>query len=93
MILPYPRPRMEDLALVKFTKQFLRALFSDGFAGKRIVDLRCLEGGYTVELARAGLDVLGIEVWQSNFENCQRVKAATNLPNLAFSRDDRPQSS
>ncbi|HEY5178100.1 MAG TPA: hypothetical protein VII95_21300 [Terriglobales bacterium] len=73
----------EDLALVKFTKQFLRMVFPDGAAGKRVVDLGCLEGGYTVELARAGFDALGIEVRESNFENCQRVKAGTNLPNLA----------
>ena len=48
----------------------------------------CLEGGYTVELARAGFDALGIEVRRSNFENCQRVKAGTNLPNLTFACDD-----
>jgi SAM-dependent methyltransferase len=78
----------EDLALVKFTKQFLRMVFPDGAAGKRVVDLGCLEGGYTVELARAGFDALGIEVRESNFENCQPVKAGTNLPNLTFACDD-----
>lgn len=80
--------QMEDVPLLKFTKQFLRVLFSGGLSGKRIVDLGCLEGGYTVEFARAGFHALGIEVRQSNFKNCQRVKAATNLPNLAFVRDD-----
>jgi SAM-dependent methyltransferase len=80
--------QMEDLALLKFTKQFVRMLFPDGVAGKRVVDLGCLEGGYTVELARAGFAALGIEVRQSNFENCQRVKAGTHLPNLTFARDD-----
>jgi SAM-dependent methyltransferase len=80
--------QMEDLQLLKFTKQFLRVVFPDGFVGKRIVDLGCLEGGYAVELARAGFDTLGVEVRQSNFENCQLVKAATNLPNLAFTCDD-----
>jgi len=80
--------QMEDLALLKFTKQFLRILFPEGAAGKRVVDLGCLEGGYAVELARAGFDALGIEVRQSNFENCQRVKAGTNLPNLTFLCDD-----
>jgi 2-polyprenyl-3-methyl-5-hydroxy-6-metoxy-1,4-benzoquinol methylase len=80
--------QMEHVPLLRFTKQFLRMLFPDGFAGKRVVDLGCLEGGYTVELARAGFDALGIEVRQSNFENCQRVKAGTNLPNLTFACDD-----
>jgi len=50
--------QMEDLVLLKFTKQFLRTLFPDGVAGKRVVDLGCLEGGYTVEMARAGFDAL-----------------------------------
>ena len=80
--------QMEDLPLLKFTKQFLHAVFPGGFAGKRIVDLGCLEGGYTVEFARAGFDALGIEVRENNFDNCQRVKMATDLPNLAYSCDD-----
>ena len=80
--------QMEDLALLKFTKKFLGILYPEGAAGKRVVDLGCLEGGYAVELARAGYDALGIEVRQSNFENCQRVKAGTNLPNLTFACDD-----
>jgi SAM-dependent methyltransferase len=80
--------QMEDVQLLKFTKQFLRMLFPGGVAGKRVVDLGCLEGGYTVELARAGFDALGIEIRQSNLENCQRVKAGTNLPNLSFACDD-----
>ena len=79
---------MQDLPLMKFARQFLRVIFPAGFAGKRIVDLGCLEGGYAVEFARDGFDTLGIEVRQSNIENCQRVKAATNLPNLEFCRDD-----
>jgi len=55
--------QMEDLPLLKFTKQFLRMLFPDGAAGKRVVDLGCLEGGYSVELARA----LASMCWASRF--------------------------
>jgi SAM-dependent methyltransferase len=80
--------QMDQVPLLRFTRQFLRMLFPDGTAGKRVVDLGCLEGGYTVELARDGFDALGIEIRQSNFENCQRVKAGTNLPNLTFALDD-----
>src|SRR5260370_3649312 len=80
--------QMEDLPLVKFTKQFLRMLFPEGVAGKLVVDLGCLEGGYTVELARAGFAALGIEDRECNFENCLRVKAGTHLPDLTFVCDD-----
>jgi SAM-dependent methyltransferase len=62
--------------------------FGDAVTGKRIVDLGCLEGGYTVEFARMGMDALGIEVRQTNFAACEHVKAHVDLPNLRFARDD-----
>jgi SAM-dependent methyltransferase len=54
----------------------------------RIVDLGCLEGGYSVEFARNGYDVLGIEARDINFQKCQYVADRINLPNLKFIRDD-----
>lgn len=54
----------------------------------RIVDLGCLEGGYSVELARIGHDVTGIEIRQKNFEKLQYVKTKVDLPNLRFVHDD-----
>jgi hypothetical protein len=54
----------------------------------RLADLGCLEGGYAVEFARMGLQVLGIEVRESNLAACNHVKARTDLPNLRFVRDD-----
>jgi SAM-dependent methyltransferase len=70
------------------TKRLLRTVYPDGVAGKRIADLGCLEGGYAVEFARMGMDTLGLEVRQSNFEHCLQVKSRLNLPNLNFVRDD-----
>ncbi len=58
------------------------------YIGRRIVDIGCLEGGYTVELARMGLDAVGIEVRQSNFDNCIYVKSKVDLSNLTFVHDD-----
>jgi SAM-dependent methyltransferase len=54
----------------------------------RLVDLGCLEGGYSVEFARMGFTVVGIEVRESNIAACNYVKARTNLPNLTFVKDD-----
>ena len=54
----------------------------------RLVDLGCLEGGFAVEFARMGFQVLGIEVREANMAACNYVKANTNLPNLEFIRDD-----
>jgi SAM-dependent methyltransferase len=69
-------------------KRAIEVTFQDGMAGKRIVDLGCLEGGYTVEFARMGFDALGIEVRKNNFAACEYVRAHLALPNLHFARDD-----
>ena len=54
----------------------------------RVVDLGCCEGGYAVEFARAGYDVLGIEGRASNIEKCNFVAERVQLPNLRFVHDD-----
>ena len=54
----------------------------------RVVDLGCLEGGYTVEFARLGFDSLGIEAREENLEKCNYAKSKLNLPNLNFVKDD-----
>jgi len=69
-------------------KRVIDAIYPNGVEGKRVVDLGCLEGGYSVEFARMGMDTLGIEVRRSNFENCLLVKAGLSLPNLFFVNDD-----
>jgi len=54
----------------------------------RLADLGCLEGGFAVEFARMGFQVLGVEVREANIAACNYVKANTNLPNLEFIKDD-----
>src|ERR1035437_4088658 len=56
--------------------------------GKTIVDLGCLEGGYTVEFARAGFEATGMEAREQNVERCDFVASQLALPNLHFVRDD-----
>lgn len=69
-------------------KRVLSVIFPGTKSGIRLVDLGCCEGGYSVEFARMGFDVLGIEVRESNFAASTFVKQRTHLPNLAFVRDD-----
>src|SRR5579862_6015401 len=66
----------------------LETVYPDGLAGRRIVDLGCLEGGYTVEFARRGMQALGIEARASSFANCELVRHGVALPNLKFVCDD-----
>jgi SAM-dependent methyltransferase len=56
--------------------------------GGRIADVGCLEGGYAVEFARAGYDVLGVEARPANMASCEYVADALDLPGLRFVQDD-----
>ena len=69
-------------------KRVLSLLFPGGKSSFSILDLGCLEGGYTVEFARLGFRSLGLEVRASNFAACQYVKERVGLPNLSFVQDD-----
>lgn len=54
----------------------------------KILDVGCLEGGYTAEFAKLGYNSTGIEVRESNFKNCMYIKENLDLPNLNFIHDD-----
>jgi SAM-dependent methyltransferase len=69
-------------------KRILDATFPGDKRHLRIADLGCLEGGYTVEFARLGLQALGLDVRELNIEACRYVQSKLNLPNLEFARDD-----
>jgi SAM-dependent methyltransferase len=69
-------------------RRLLSLLYPKGTSKIRIADLGCLEGGYSVEFARLGFDVLGLEVRDANIAACRYVKDHVNLPNLRFVQDD-----
>lgn len=80
-----PIETMGDYVAVR---KLLPVLFPEGWQGRRIVDLGCLEGGYATEFARLGLDSTGIDVRESNIRNAEYIKSKTDLPNLRFVCDD-----
>lgn len=69
-------------------KRLLHLIYRGGVEGKSIADLGCLEGGYTLEFARMGMQAFGLEVRQSNYDNCLEVKRRAGLANLSFAKDD-----
>jgi SAM-dependent methyltransferase len=73
----------------KAAHKTINLFIPDGDKNKmRVVDLGCLEGGYTVELARLGFQTLGIEAREENIQKCNYVKQHLTLPNLNFVKDD-----
>ena len=69
-------------------RNVLNLVFPSDRQKYRVVDLGCLEGGYSVEFARMGFDTLGIEVRDLNMQCCEYVKKNVDLPNLRFAKDD-----
>ena len=86
--MPMQPELMTDHPWFRSARRALSAAFGDQLLGRSIVDLGCLEGGYTTEFARLGMNALGIEIRQLNFENCVYVRNRVNLKNLNFVRDD-----
>lgn len=58
------------------------------FATLRVLDLGCLEGLFSVELARRGAWVIGIEGRASNLAKAEFAKRVLGLDNLEFVHDD-----
>jgi len=69
-------------------RRILQTIYPTDREKIRIADLGCLEGGYSVEFARMGFDVVGIEIRDNNFAACNFVKSKTKLPNLKFEQND-----
>jgi len=69
-------------------QRLLRLLFPLGVAGRSIVDLGCLEGGFALEFARLGMISTGIEVRDSNMQNCRYVQERCKVASLRFVKDD-----
>jgi SAM-dependent methyltransferase len=57
--------------------------------GSRVLDVGCLEGGYTVAFARLGArEAVGLEIRETNLRRCRFLEDHLRLPNVRFVRDD-----
>ncbi|HXW68650.1 MAG TPA: methyltransferase domain-containing protein [Dissulfurispiraceae bacterium] len=83
-----PESPKKDLPFFASARRILNVVFPGDKSRFRLADLGCLEGGYSVEFARMGFQVLGLEVRESNIAACNYVKANTNLPKLEFVQDN-----
>jgi len=78
---------MSDHPCTISTRKILNLVFPSNKKNYRVVDLGCLEGGYTVEIAKMGFDTLGLEVREESIACCNYVKENLDLPNLNFVKD------
>jgi SAM-dependent methyltransferase len=80
---------LEENPLPRAVLRTLEAFFPNRRAGEfSIVDLGCLEGGYTALFARAGFDALGIDGRPLNVARCEFGAGRLGLPHLRFACDD-----
>jgi SAM-dependent methyltransferase len=59
-----------------------------GYTGRRVLDLGCLEGYFSLECALHGADVLGVDAREINLKKCEFVRSVLGVPNLRFALDD-----
>jgi len=57
-------------------------------AALRVLDLACLEGMYSIEFARFGAEVVGIDIRELNLGKARFAKQALGLRNVDFFKDD-----
>lgn len=86
--IPESRRSMVEYPWFRSSRGILETVFPGDKTPFRLADVGCLEGGYAVEFARMGFQVLGIEVRESNVAACNYVKSKTDLPNLEFVQDN-----
>ncbi|MCV7379971.1 SAM-dependent methyltransferase [Mycobacterium alsense] len=85
---PESKLSMADYPYCISARNILEAVFPGDKTQLRLVDIGCLEGGYAVEFARMGFQVLGLEVRELNIAACNYVKSKTDLSNLDFVQDN-----
>ena len=71
-------PAGDEVKLRRVTQLSLD-VFGGSLAGKRVLDLACLEGMYALELARRGANVVAIEGREANIEKARFAARALGL--------------
>lgn len=79
---------MVDYPYFKSARGILDTVFPGDKSHLRLADIGCLEGGYAVEFARMGFQVLGVDVRELNIAACNYVKSKIDLPQLTFVEDN-----
>lgn len=68
--------------------QLVADVLAKPFNGARVLDLACLEGGFTFELAMQGAQAIGLEGRKENLDKCKAIKSRAGLNNCSFLQED-----
>lgn len=79
---------LENSPWFKQIVRHIRIVFGKTTEGIRIVDLGCCEGGYSIELAKLGYDVTGIDIRRRNLKHAEGLKRVFKLRNVHFQMAD-----
>jgi len=83
-----PENEHYDVHALRRVLQIVSDNLSKPLSEARIVDLGCLEGGYSIEMAMRGAQVVGVEGREINIEKARFAKETLNLGNVEFVQDD-----
>jgi 2-polyprenyl-3-methyl-5-hydroxy-6-metoxy-1,4-benzoquinol methylase len=59
-----------------------------GYTGKRLLDLGCLEGYFSLEAAMHGTEVIGVDAREINVKKCEFARSVLGARNARFVLDD-----
>lgn len=68
--------------------QLVETLLGRSSEGLRVLDLACLEGGYSMEFGLRGASVVGVEVRDEHIARADFARDALGLDNVEFVADD-----
>jgi len=86
--MPQIEPAIDNSPILRRVLQTVSDIAHRPLNGLRILDIACAHGVYSIELARRGADVVGIEGRDEWLEIARRTKNALSLSNVTFVQDD-----
>ena len=83
-----PAASTMDIRRGDYFVELSRAIFRGGLCGLKVLDLGCLEGGLSIQFARAGAQVDGVDIRADSIAKARTVAEILELDGLRFFEAD-----